>query len=61
MASKIDILVEKIEKLREDMHNLAGRKGISSPEVLTISQQIDVELNHYYRLINITRNVCSDN
>ncbi|WP_240689157.1 aspartyl-phosphate phosphatase Spo0E family protein [Ammoniphilus sp. YIM 78166] len=50
MASKVDILVEKIEKLREDMHSLAGRKGITSPEVLTISQQIDVELNHYYRL-----------
>jgi hypothetical protein len=50
VASKVDILVEKIEKLREDMHTLAGRKGITSPEVLTLSQQIDVELNNYYRL-----------
>ncbi|MEW9672288.1 Spo0E family sporulation regulatory protein-aspartic acid phosphatase [Ammoniphilus sp. 3BR4] len=52
MASKVESLVEKIEKLREDMHRLARRKGITSPEVLYISQQIDVELNNYYRLIN---------
>lgn len=55
MSLKIDCLMEKIEKLREDMHCIARMKGISSPEVLSISQQIDMELNKYYKLLNIMR------
>lgn len=50
VSSKIEYVLEKIEKLRQDMHLLAGKKGITAPEVLIISQQIDVELNEYYRL-----------
>ncbi len=50
MSSKIENVLGKIERLRQDMHRLAGKKGIQDPEVLTISQQIDVELNEYYKL-----------
>lgn len=50
VSSKIENVLGKIERLRQDMHRLAGKKGIQAPEVLTISQQIDVELNEYYKL-----------
>lgn len=54
MSSKIEYILVRIENLRQDMHRLAGKKGITAPEVLTISQQIDVELNEYYKLRNFT-------
>lgn len=38
----------KIECLRQRMHVTALEKGISHPEVLKISQQLDEAINEFY-------------
>lgn len=38
-----------IENLRENMHALALRYGLSHPQVLEISQLLDCEISRYYR------------
>lgn len=42
-------IVDKIEDLRNLMHKVAEKKGVSHPEVLTISQKLDVLLNRLLR------------
>lgn len=39
---------ERIEYLRQKMHVTALEKGISHPEVLKISQQLDEVINKFY-------------
>lgn len=39
-----------IEYLREKMHLLATSYGLSHPQVLEISQLLDIEISKYYRL-----------
>lgn len=41
-------LNEKINKKREEMINVAGKMGLQSPEVLAISQELDILINEYY-------------
>ena len=41
-------LREKIECLRQKMHITALEKGISHPQVLKISQQLDEVINEFY-------------
>lgn len=40
----------KIENLRQKMHVTALEKGISHPEVLKISSELDEVLNEFYKL-----------
>lgn len=39
----------KIEALRQIMHQVALEKGISHPDVLSISQKLDIVLNELYK------------
>lgn len=42
-------LLAKIETMRQLMYDMANKKGISHPDVLLISQKLDVALNSYYQ------------
>ncbi|GMA99483.1 aspartyl-phosphate phosphatase Spo0E family protein [Pelosinus sp. IPA-1] len=39
---------EETERLRDEFHNIAIRKGISSPDAIRASQLLDIKLNEYY-------------
>ncbi|MBP2627869.1 MAG: Sporulation stage 0, Spo0E-like regulatory phosphatase [Firmicutes bacterium] len=47
-----DFVVEnlwcKIERLRQEMHEIALKKGISHPDVLMASQRLDEAINEFY-------------
>jgi len=43
-------VIKDVEVLREKMHKIALAKGISHPEVLEISQKLDLKLNEYNRM-----------
>ena len=40
----------RIEELRDVMHQTALKKGISHPEVLQVSQTIDLLIIQYYEM-----------
>lgn len=42
-------LWEETERLRDQLHNIAIKKGISSPETIRASQLLDSKVNEYYR------------
>jgi len=44
----VEYLRERVEGLRLKMHVTALEKGISHPEVLKISQQLDEVINEFY-------------
>jgi hypothetical protein len=44
-------LLIKIELLRHVMQSLGLRKGIDHPDVLLISQKLDMLINEYYKRI----------
>lgn len=46
----VEEIFNRIELLRQMMHEKALEKGISHPEVLKISQKLDVVLNECYKL-----------
>lgn len=48
--NKYDDILEMIEKLRQEMNNIAIQKGTSDAEVLAVSQKLDKLLNHYQML-----------
>lgn len=41
-------LNEKINRKREEMIRIAGELGLQAPEVLAISQELDVLINEYF-------------
>ncbi|GAB0171777.1 hypothetical protein LSPCS325_52140 [Lysinibacillus sp. CTST325] len=41
-------LSRKINKKREKMINIAEKLGLQSPEVLVISQELDILINEYF-------------
>ena len=49
-----DFVVEnlwcKIERLRQEMHEIALKKGISHPDVLMVSCKLDEALNAFYKM-----------
>jgi hypothetical protein len=51
----VEYLGEKIEYLRQKMHATALSKGISHPEVLMISQQLDEVINEFYNDVRIKK------
>lgn len=44
-------LTDSMNKLREDMHQLALNKGLTHPEVIMISQGLDELINRYQKII----------
>lgn len=42
-------LWEETERLRDELHNIAIKKGINSPETIRASQLLDIKVNEYYR------------
>ncbi|WP_367757928.1 aspartyl-phosphate phosphatase Spo0E family protein [Ammoniphilus sp. 3BR4] len=44
-------LLHQLEDQRVIMHNLAEKKGLLAPEVLKVSQKIDVLVNNYQKLL----------
>lgn len=46
----IEMILNEVERLRDLMHRTALSKGISHPDVLIISQNLDKKLNEYNRL-----------
>ncbi|WP_342746714.1 aspartyl-phosphate phosphatase Spo0E family protein [Virgibacillus phasianinus] len=54
---KIDMLLERIEFLRNEMAKVAFKKGFTSKESIIISQELDKLLNLYDSvLLNETKN-----
>ena len=42
-------LWEDTERLREELHDIAMKKGINSPGTIRASQLLDIKVNEYYR------------
>lgn len=47
----LEEILAKLERLRERMHATAIEKGISHPDVLSVSQLLDSVINEYYSLV----------
>lgn len=47
---EIKELWEEIEQLRNQLHDIASKKGINSPEAIRASQLLDNKMNEFYRL-----------
>jgi hypothetical protein len=41
-------LRDEIEDLRDELHNIALRKGINSPGAIRASQLLDIKVNEFY-------------
>ncbi|MDF2636074.1 MAG: Sporulation stage 0, Spo0E-like regulatory phosphatase [Pelosinus sp.] len=41
-------LWEETERLREELHEVAIKKGLNSPEAIRASQLLDINVNEYY-------------
>ena len=48
---QLEELIEKIEDLRNYLHELMEQKDINSPDILKASQQLDQFLVEYHELI----------
>lgn len=48
-------ILSNIEDLRQQMHALAQEKGLTHPDVLEVSESIDVEMNTYIKLANMSK------
>jgi len=46
----VEILLCKIEYLRQEMYVAAPKKGIANQDVLIISQKLDEVINKFYKL-----------
>lgn len=53
--SEIQILLGRLEELREQLHALIRVKPLTDPEVLALSRQLDSALNEYRLLRARTR------
>jgi len=48
----IDEILERIELLRQELHEIGRKKGLLDEEVIRISQELDHLLNNYQKLLN---------
>lgn len=48
----IDEIVEKIELLRQELHEIGRKKSLLNEEVIRTSQELDDLLNLYYKQLN---------
>lgn len=44
-------LWEETERLRDELHDIAMKKGINSPGAIRASQLLDIKVNEYYRYL----------
>ncbi len=51
MTTELEEILEKMEKLRKELEELALAKGIEDREVLALSRMLDVLLNRYYEIL----------
>jgi len=49
---RINEIWVEIEQLRENLHDIASKKGMRSPETIQASQRLDDRLNEYSYLKN---------
>lgn len=50
MTKMLKNIMVRLEWLRQCMHETAMVKGISHPDVLSVSQKLDNVINEYYAL-----------
>jgi hypothetical protein len=43
-------LWERTERLRQELYDIVDKNGITSPEAIRASQELDEKVNEYYRL-----------
>lgn len=46
----LDIIIERIEQLRDKLHAVAKGRRLSDPEVVHVDQELNQALNQYYAL-----------
>lgn len=44
-------IMEKMEKLRQELNEIATQKRIIDAEVITVSKQLDAIINQYQKLL----------
>lgn len=49
--SEIELLRDRIEELRAELHKLAENTTMTDQELLTVSQALDATINEYYQLL----------
>ena len=52
MKMDIDEIVEKIELLRQELHEIGKKKSLLNEKVIKKSQELDNLLNFYHKLVN---------
>lgn len=57
ILKKVLDLSKSIHEYRQDMYELVKNKGISDPDVVRISQQLDGEITILQKIINEIRSV----
>lgn len=50
---RIEGLLTQIEKIRQELYNLARNKILNDPDVIEMSQKLDHLLNEYHRSISL--------
>jgi hypothetical protein len=55
LLSKLVLLKESVDKSREEMHKLAESKGLSHPEVINISRELDNKIIILQQFIMATK------
>lgn len=46
----LDMIIERIEQLRDKLHIVAKGRELSDPEVVLVDQELNQALNQYYAL-----------
>lgn len=47
--SKLNKILDEVEDLRQELIDVLKVKQISNPDVLKLSQKLDLKLNEYYQ------------
>jgi hypothetical protein len=51
LSSKIEEVLKRIDELKQELLDLETGKTLSDPEVIKKSQELNIVLNEYYRLL----------
>jgi hypothetical protein len=49
--TELEVLKERIEALRAELHKLAENRSMQDKELLAVSEILDAAINDYYRLL----------
>ncbi|RXZ82963.1 aspartyl-phosphate phosphatase Spo0E family protein [Paenibacillaceae bacterium] len=52
MAKELEKLMEQIEQLRSELHELIKNRSFTDPEVISASQMLDAVLNEYQNIVS---------